>query len=274
MPIGKLAIVAALSDEVRGISKLLSEPTTIRVADIDYVSGRSSGVEVSLLLTGIGAERAEARTRALLEAEEVEALVAVGFAGGLRDVHLAGDILVAEELVAAAAPLGDGPEAFASAPELLELVPTQLDVQQLVRRGRMATVGRILTTRADKADARERESADVVDLESGGIARAARSAGVPALYARAVVDDSEMDLPLDFSRLVTETGRPRALRLALALALRPWAIPGLLDVRKRTIKAAASLTSLVAVFLDNNGSKEECQKTDPDPQRSPYSPPE
>ena len=52
------------------------------------------------------------------------------------------------------------------------------------------------------------------------------------------------------------------------------AAASLLDVRKRTIKAAASLTSLVAGFLENNGSKEECQKTDPDPQRSPYSPPE
>ena len=97
-------------------------------------------------------------------------------------------------------------------------------------------------------------------MESAGVARAAQEAGVPAIFARVVVDDAEVDLPLDFSRIVDGDGRVRAAAFVGALVRRPWALRGLFDLRRRTNKALLSMTSFFCAFVESGHADEDSRQ--------------
>ncbi len=253
MSAGRVAVVAALADELRGLRSRLEDRDPATAVDFP-VRGCLGGRDVVLCRTGVGAQNARERVARLLEADSIDSVLGIGFGGGLRDQHLSGDLVVAEEVVTT---LADGVGPFASDVNLLSLAPREVDAPSVVRRGRIVTVDRILRTSAQKKDVAQATEADMVDMESIGVAQAARDAGVPALFARAVVDDVEFDLPLDFSRIIDEDGRCRPARMAGALARRPWAVVGLVDLHGRARRAASGLTSFVLRFLESTGPAEE-----------------
>jgi adenosylhomocysteine nucleosidase len=244
----KVAVVAALPDELRELERCLADPEPGTATD-NCVRGRVGERDVVLCRTGIGVEKARERVARLLETEPIDTVLAIGFCGGLRDQHLSGDLLVANDVVTTiAGDLG----VFTSDADLLSRAPEEVDGPFVVRRGRIVTVDRILRTSAQKKDIVLATEADVVDMESIGVAQAARNAGVPVLFARAIVDDAEFDLPLDFSKLVDAEGRCRPIRMAGALMRRPWVVAGLLDLRTRARRASRSLTSFVLRFLETS----------------------
>lgn len=247
MAAGKVAVVAALPDELRELEPRLADPEPGLATDT-LVRGRFGERGVVLCRTGIGVENARERVGRLLETEPIDAVLAIGFCGGLRDQHLSGDLLVADDVVTT---IADDLGTFASDADLLSQAPKEVNGPFVVRRGRIVTVDRILRTSAQKKDVALATEADVVDMESIGVAQAARDAGVPALFARAIVDDVELDLPLDFSKVVDVDGRCRPSRMVGALIRRPWAVAGLLDLRTRARRASRSLTSFVLRFLES-----------------------
>jgi hypothetical protein len=107
----------------------------------------------------------------------------------------------------------------------------------------------VAVTAADKAALRARTGADAVEMESGEILRACRAAGVPAAVVRVISDAADDELPLDFNTLVTPGGRLDGLRLALAVAARPWRIPGLVRLGGRSVRAAERLAEVLAALL-------------------------
>ncbi|MFN0068343.1 MAG: ATP-binding cassette domain-containing protein [Limisphaerales bacterium] len=115
--------------------------------------------------------------------------------------------------------------------------------------GRFATERRVAVTAADKAALRACTGADAVEMESGVIVRACRAAGVPAAIVRAVSDAAEDDLPLDFNALMSADGRLDGLRLALAVASRPWRIPALLRLGRGSRHAAERLGEVLWAVL-------------------------
>ena len=178
---------------------------------------RSAASGARVLRTGMGPRRARAAVRALLN-EPGDALLVVGFCGGLDEQSEPGEVVIAEEVLAAA---DEGhsaePVACAGAKELATaLARTGLRVRSgpVVCVSRLALGERRAQLRAGGAIA--------VDMESVWLA--AGAGGRPFGVVRVVLDSPSHEL-LRPQAAVGAVRAGRALRRAVAAALHEWA-PG------------------------------------------------
>jgi adenosylhomocysteine nucleosidase len=134
--------------------------------------------------TGGVADHGDARADELI-ARGATALMSFGIAGGLSDTLPSGALVIATGVV-----VGDTtiPTDAAWCARLLENMPGA--VAGLVLGG-----DQIVGRAQEKAELFQRTGALAVDLESGRVARAAASAGLPFAVIRAVADAATSDLP-------------------------------------------------------------------------------
>ena len=83
--------------------------------------------------------------------------------------------------------------------------------------------------------------AGAVDLESGAVADVAERHGLPFAVVRAVCDPATRDLPRAALLALDARGAIKGVRVAAALARRPWEIGGLLRLAVDAARARASL---------------------------------
>jgi adenosylhomocysteine nucleosidase len=200
--------------------------------------------QLSICIGGIGASGAQASCESLL-AMGATALVSWGVAAGLDPRLASGTLVIAWQLArqddAAPAPLtvtADASRRWA------DRVTSRLTSRVHVARGSIASADEMLQTVADKRNA-ARTGAVAADMETGGVARVAQSAGVPWLAFRAIADTADVALPASVLHAVDHTGRVRAGHLARGLVRHPeelLQLPGLargFRAALRALKAAA-----------------------------------
>lgn len=98
---------------------------------------------------------------------------------------------------------------------------------------RLLSVGRVAITRDEKRSLEAVTGAEVVEMEAAGVAQEAARHGQPFYCVRVVSDGREEELPLDFNLYRDSAGRFSRTRIAIACALRPWAVPALLRFERR-----------------------------------------
>ena len=177
---------------------------------------------VVLHLGGMGAAAA-ARAGARVAAGRPRALLAVGFCGALDPALRVGDLVAADRVVDEAS--GD---VFAADPDLLAAAPGA--------RGALVSARHIARTPLDRA----RLPGVAVDLESAGLARAARDAGVPFLALRAVTDTTRHRMP-DVEWMAGGSGALRPGRVAAHLITHPLEVPQLLRLGPAAARAGRAL---------------------------------
>ena len=182
---------------------------------------------VAILVTGIGPRNAENSLRRFLENTRPEQVLTCGFAGGLNPELKSGEVV----FMTASAPLearllaaGAQPATFYSAP-------------------------RIATTVAEKRQLREQTGADVVEMESGAILAVCHESQIPCALARAISDTAHEDLPLDFNLLSKPDLSLDSGKLAWAIAKAPWKIAALIQLQKKTSRAARQLADMLVKVL-------------------------
>ncbi len=234
-PRKRVAVIVALREELRAIEPALGP----------------LGIEIAR--TGIGRSNAFQKAGDFLDRVRpvrIDAVIACGFGGGLREGLKAGDVIVAEEIVEAGPPS----RSWFASPELL--AATRISVERVrltsgqVAFGRLATVARVLTTSGDKRRAREELAADIVDMESAGVLEAAGTRSIPVLCVRAVIDEHDFELPFDFGKILTPEGRPRILKAVGAIASNPAGLAKILPLRERAQKAARSLGEIIPELVE------------------------
>jgi hypothetical protein len=115
--------------------------------------------------------------------------------------------------------------------------------------GRLVSVERVLSSSTEKGRAGEATGADACDMESHAALQAAAEGGVPALAARAIIDERDLDLPFDFAGLMTAGGDVRPFALIRALAAHPFRAGRLAGLGIRARKASASLAAFARAFV-------------------------
>lgn len=237
-----MAIVAAFAEEIRPLRHRLQQTKARSLGRRKVVTGRLSDSEVVLMVTGEGALRAREALAELLERTEIDALIAIGVAGGLSPKLAAGSLVLATSVRngAGEVPLPD-PAMLARARRLEE-----------VREGAVLSQEEIVIDPVAK-NRLWRESAGpsalVVDLESASYARAAAERSIPYLVARAVSDGHDETLPLDFNRFRRVDGSIDRGRLSRHVLLHPSLVPELLQLRERVQDCAERLADFVERFL-------------------------
>jgi nucleoside phosphorylase len=247
-----VAIVIALREEERALERIIERGAT-RGEDLRPARGTISGHPVVLARTGIGRELARAGVTSLIATELPRALLVTGYGGALRPGLEPGDVLVAGEVIDARMGGDGGIGATASRliadASLLEAASRVRIPSARVITGRLATVDRVLTCPAEKKEAGEALGADACDMESSGALQAAAEMGIPALAARAIVDEWDLDIPFDLGKLMSPRGTVRPLKVLRALATHPLGVLRLAALRSRAGKASASLAAFARAFV-------------------------
>jgi adenosylhomocysteine nucleosidase len=201
-------------------------------------------LELHLIRTGIGYERAQLATEAVLFALAPQAIISTGYAGGLGPEGV-GALL-----------LGSQAEDWTSERPPLVIPAHQALMAAACRAARDAGVGwsrgPIITVARVVWRGREKQAlADVsgglgVDMESAAVARVAAVGKIPFLAVRAVSDKVGDDLPMDFNVWLSRTG---ALRGIIEVLRSPLVLRGLYRMKCHADEADQTLRRFFAKFV-------------------------
>lgn len=190
-----------------------------------------------LKLCGTGRTRATHAAQALLAAG-AKALLSWGVAGGL-DPRLAGGVVLVPDMVIAA----DG-RVFRVDREWRARTLQCLTRGVTLAAGSLVESAHVLAATEEKLALAESCGAAAVDMESAAVAEVARSAGVPFLAIRAILDAAHEVLPSCATRALGENGGVALARLGAALAARPSELVPLFGTAKSLRRAQAALETV------------------------------
>ena len=197
---------------------------------------------VAFSLTGVGAARTRASIQRVAESEP-EAIIMVGFCGGVDPGLRVGDLHVASAYHSVGAVSSD---AISADPDLSASIIAAAGrrCSRTVCTESSATVGAVAGAAA-KLAAHGATGAASVNMEDYWAADVARAAGVPFASIRAVLDSAGEDLP-DW---ISENGES-AGRTIVRLASHPRRVPGLIRIARQVMIARRNLTCCVVRLID------------------------
>jgi adenosylhomocysteine nucleosidase len=209
-----------------------------------FRTGGIHGVDVALVVSGIGEERAYAAAKRATAAFRPDAFISAGFSCGLEEGLKAGDVVAGQST---ASPVRGRAAVYRSAPELLNAATGDMHGAESAP-GELVTVPMTLVTSQDKLDVAAEGGWIAADMESAGSARAAYEDGIPFIAIRAITDPLRTDLPVDFNRFIRH-GRLDYPRFFLHVITHPLAIPPLMVLGRNSTLAARNLASAIDTVL-------------------------
>lgn len=223
----RLGIVTGLLIESRSISRVVRRHPTDNAPLITAAAGDAS--------------RAYDAARDMA-AQGVGGLVSFGMAGGLDPALRPGDIVVADSVQ-----YPDGTNS-ATHSAWRDAIATALGAQSGVVYGS----DHALCAAAEKQALFTEHSLRIVDMESHGVARAARDHDLPFLVVRAVADPAAMPIPTAARNGVGPGGERRALRVLAGLLRRPSELPAIIRLARHSGAAMRALDIAAPVILESN----------------------
>lgn len=200
---------------------------------------------VAICRTGIG-ERAGRAAAALFASRKPEAVLSLGFAGGVDPSLGTGDVFVCRELKLCRD--GDAPPCTSSE-DLMAMAQRAAGVTAMpVWTGVNGTVPAVLTGRDSKLAVAEPWGVQTVDMESYWVGRLAETAGIPFLGVRIVLDRLDDALP-PTEGLVTVDGQTRPSGALKRLLRRPVELPSFLALARASEAAGSSLRRFAGEFI-------------------------
>jgi adenosylhomocysteine nucleosidase len=243
-----VGVVAALPEEVAPLVRRSCAPRKIRIADRDGYLCMFGPVQVMILITGDGRERARVGIRALLDRFKPDGVLGIGVAGGLSAGLAPGAVLASREVVC------DGARLAPADPRWLDLATRHPDVVP----GTLVTTKRILTGAEAKSALRATLTDEpcAVDLESGVFAMEATERGVPYLVLRAIQDTAEESLPRFLEGCEREDGSIDRRKVVASALTRPVRLVALAKMAGRLRFCARRLCDPAESVIGAKGSAE------------------
>lgn len=228
----KLGIIGAMAVEVNLLKKELHNLTIEKEGTFEFYSGFIDGVEVTVLLSGIGKVSAAIGTSLLIERYQPDYIINTGTAGGLRDVKV-GDLIIGDyvgyhdaDITAFGYELGQmaqQPLHFKADEFLLQMVLKaikKLPVEQKVSQGIilsgdsfMSNVARVNQMRNDFPKAL------AVDMESAAIGQTCKQLNVPFVVVRAISDMAGEGNSKSYDTFVEKAGNISAQMIINCIAI-------------------------------------------------------
>ena len=246
-----VALVFALPEEARGVLKAGNWQRVPSSASLAVYCGGISGANDVLIVSGMGRANAEAATRELLAEYHPDAVISLGFAGGLTAGGGAGDLVVAETLMPIEGTTPTG-KPIVSASTLVQTSRHALEGKDIPSRfGLCLTTSQVAANPEDKALLGQAIGALAVEMESYWIGQVCRESNVPFLAVRAIIDTVDHQLPKYVVQYAHKVGGQSRWRQASPVLLRPWWIPGLMRLGAASATAQKSLTAFSAAFIES-----------------------
>lgn len=254
-----IAILAALRQEISGLEKGMMVEELRQDGNSRLLKGRYRGQEIILTQMGPGRANAERAASLVITEYSPEAMVCVGFAGGLKPEVKGGDLVLCESLYSLTH------EKNLTQPQFSDKALVQLAVETLRREGLDFHRGSSLTVSEEATTPRKKESlqqsipADIVDMENYWLAKQAARRGIPFVALRAISDAVDQPLP-EGQAFVDMKGDIDRRKLALYVLVHPGSIMAFLRLFANTRRARTNLTAFVTAFVDGLRSAEEVNR--------------
>jgi adenosylhomocysteine nucleosidase len=205
--------------------------------EIVAYEGGFGEAQARVVLTGIGGMRATKAARAALEWQPNFCITA-GFAGSLRADYRAGHVLVARDIIE----LESGRTISGDA-TLLHRAET---CEAVVIERLLTSSSMVLSAEGKK---RLGNMAAAVEMESFAVAAEAVAKRIPVIAIRAISDEADESLPMDFGDMLDESGNVKKGKMARALARSPHKLPALVRLGKNSRMAATKLAEFLERYV-------------------------
>lgn len=190
-----------------------------------------AGCRLIVAQTGMGALRAAAGARFLVQQCAPQLLVSFGFAGSLLPELPWGTLVIGERV------LSHGPEMcpYEADREAVEQMLRAARAERIpVWRGGIVTTPQVVLTASMKTALAGEVRAGAVDMETAGVAQVAREMRLPWVAVRAIVDAAGDQVPPECVGALGADGRVAAGRLLRDLCRSPRLIHTCLRLGRRT----------------------------------------
>lgn len=210
-----------------------------KIADSPYAAyeGRVGEAHARAVLTGVGGMRAKSVVHAALEWRP-DICVAAGLAGSLRADYRIGQVLAARDIME----LESG-----------RTVAADGGLLRWAKSCGAVTIDRLLSSSAMILSAggkrRLGNMAGAVEMESFAVVTEAVAKGIPAIAIRAISDEVDEDLPMDFSGVLDDSGNVRTGEIVRALARAPHKLPALMRLRRQSKAASLRLAEFLERYM-------------------------
>ena len=195
--------------------------------------------DISIYQCGMGCESAYGKASGLPAGTMVGS---IGVSGGLAPDLAPGSVIVADTVYTQCRQSVCPQDLYYPDAQLTALLEMALRGQGIdYRRGPVLCVDRPMLTPAAKARAHYRTGALAVDMESAGVAEAARRKGLPFFCLRVICDPAWRGVAPELMKGVDDRGNSRPFHLAAAVGRRPRLFFSLLRMAGDFYQAAASM---------------------------------
>lgn len=207
-----LGIIGAMSEELEILLKEMEVESTNTKANMTFYKGKLWNQNVVAVVCGIGKVNAAICTQILVSEYNVNKVINVGVAGGIKKDIFPGNVVIANNLVqydmdtsAFGDPIGQIPRLdtfdFKCDAELVALAQKACDENSEIK----SSVGRIITgdqfvASVEKVQWMEKEfDASACEMEGGAIAHTAYLNNVPFVVIRSISDNANNGAHMDFA---------------------------------------------------------------------------
>lgn len=249
-----IGLIAAMEVESAALLRRVKIWRQVKLGPLAASYFDLSGQTCLLVTSGMGARRAEAAARLLIEQAQPRALIAFGIAGAVEPDLRIGDVVLAES-----ACRWDGSTSGPLVPLSALPDPARQAVEQaLTPRGARLWAGTAVTTGGAQAAAHQLAHLPnpVLEMETAAIAEAiaqatASAAGqAPPLYAmRAISDNPRAPIPFDLGQMVDEDANLIPSRLLKATIRQPGKLLQLPRLMRNSRRAAENAAAAVDAAL-------------------------
>ena len=178
-----IAVISATKDEISILLNKISDQESISVNSIEFIKGNFLKTPVLTAISGVGIKRARNCTNTLLQRFSPEIIISAGFAGALNPKLEVGDLFLPDWVMS---------RKFKRKIILDNKLPY---LAYNFSTGGLLTENSFINTREFKLDLFIESSAELVDMETWGIAERAMEKSIRLISVKAVSDTTGSRLP-------------------------------------------------------------------------------
>lgn len=238
-----IGLIAAMTSESNALLCYVKQWKRFELGRFDCKSFEIYEKKCVLITSGMGTQRAGQAARELIKTNAPRLLISFGIAGAVEADLDIGDVVV--------------PEVYC---ELVNGVPQSLQPMNLWPDnalkaaafsvgscGARLITGTAVTTGGSIVSGEQLSNLKhpILEMETAGIARAARESGIPLFSMRAISDGPRAPIPFNLSEIMDEEANLRAGSLIMALVRHPGIVLKLRGLIQNTRTAATNVAFAV-----------------------------
>ncbi len=247
-----IGLIAAMPEEIKPLLKKIGRFSKDRYAGFNLYRFSLGSRQFCLIESGMGARRAAAATRALIQTCSPDRIVSFGFAGAVTGGLTVGDVVIANRILDYENEGGSTHEGSADGAEPALTQPQLPDTGRYRAASAAFITAQHILNKHEVADGLPSGSGEyVLDMETAAVVAEAREAGLSAMAIRAISDAADEELGFSIDEFTDETMTVRPWRVMTTIARKPWIIPQMIRLAGNVKRAGDTLSDALLDILED-----------------------